>query len=126
MLSGNRLLPAMYGRQVVDISNGTLSKDVTIVTANNNAGSFTPGSRIGLNDQLDFTIERNGALRFQQSDDETDAGQNFVPYFDANLATFDNVAAISGFGLIHYTTNARYAGYIRPVLTSSRINTFIF
>jgi hypothetical protein len=124
LLSGNRLSPTMFGRQIIDISNGTLSKNVEVMAVNNDARRFTTGQKIGLNDQLQFLIANNGALNFRISDARTDAGQNLVPYFDANHATFDTVAPISSFGLVHYTTNTGYAGYIRPVITSSRIVLF--
>jgi hypothetical protein len=110
----------MFGREIMDVSTGTLSESEDTVTMNYATCAFTSGKKIGLNDQLQFLVEKNCALSFQQSDSETDAGQNFVPFFDANSASFDTAAPISSFGLVHYTTNAEYAGYIRPVITSSK------
>lgn len=50
--------------------------------------------------------------------EESDAGQSFGPFFDGSDIEFDSVAPISGIGLIHYTNDKDYAGYIRPTISS--------
>lgn len=53
------------------------------------------------------------------SNERTDGGQEFVPFFDAT--DVKNVSPLSGFGLLHYTNDDEYAGYVRPYLITYNI-----
>jgi len=72
----------------------------------------------GLSSGRKFTIGRNRRVEFGISNEDEDAGQSFVPYFDGNEVTFDIKSPLSGITLIHYTNDVNYAGFIRPVIRS--------
>lgn len=60
-----------------------------------------------------------------KSNGEQDAGQSFIPYFDATEVGFNSAAPISSIALIHYTNDAKYAGFIRPSIRSLNYKKFI-
>lgn len=72
-----------------------------------------------------FTVSRDVIVRFQKSDERTDAGQSFVPFFDPIEATFDPPAPLSMIELIHYTNDAKYSGFIRPLIKSLDYRKFL-
>ncbi|CAO1337283.1 unnamed protein product [Diamesa serratosioi] len=77
------------------------------------------GKIVGLRDNfMDFTRTTRKTIKFGVSDEKTDAGQSFVPYFDGADIQFDKPAPLSGLGFMHYTNDVSYAGYIRPYIMS--------
>lgn len=81
----------------------------------------------GLDESSDkFKINKKLLIEFGLSNEEADAGQSFVPYFDGSDITFDVKSPLSGLGLFHYTRHSDYAGYIRPTLQSLNYENFIF
>lgn len=67
---------------------------------------------------LSSDIFNHTLVKFGSSDRETDIAQTFVPYLDGIDVTFDVKSPLSGIGLMHFTNDAHYAGYIRPFLRS--------
>lgn len=65
-----------------------------------------------------FIVNQDGAIKFGRSSEESDGGQSFVPFFDGHNIEFDSAAPISGIGIMHYTNNMQYGGYIRPTISS--------
>lgn len=70
-------------------------------------------------------VSKNVKFAFVKSDEETDAGQSFLPYFDPSDVTFDQPAPLSMIEFAHYTNNEDYAGYIRPIIKSLDYRKFI-
>ncbi|CAO1346334.1 unnamed protein product [Diamesa tonsa] len=84
------------------------------------------GKLIGLrNHSTVYTKTTNQIIKFGVSDEKTDAGQSFVPYFDGTAIEFDNKTPLSGVGFMHFTNDDSYAGYIRPYIMSFRYKTVI-
>jgi hypothetical protein len=109
----------IFGRTISNFTEGTLSAEEETVTSTITNDNRKPGRVIGIKEDVtDFTVLNSGKLQFQQSDAITDAGQNFVPYFDANDVSFQSPAPISSIGLIHYTNDKLHSGYIKPTLKS--------
>lgn len=109
----------VFTRKVLNFSQGILSAETSViqkahgVLINNNSifhANFTNTGR--------FIVSHDGAVEFQMTSEESDAGQNFAPFFDGSDVGFDSVAPISSVGLIHYTNDKDYAGYIRPTISS--------
>lgn len=109
----------VFTRKVLNFSQGALGAERSIIQKahgaliNNNSifhANFTNTGRI--------VVSHDGAVKFQMTSEESDAGQNFAPFFDGSDVGFDSVAPISGVGLIHYTNGKDYAGYIRPTISS--------
>lgn len=57
-------------------------------------------------------------IKFGTSSKEFDIAQTFVPFIDAADIIFDVKSPLAGIGLLHYTNDEHYAGYIRPFLRS--------
>jgi len=55
-------------------------------------------------------------IEFKISDEEKDAGQTLVPYFDGSPVEIEMTSPLSGIAFVHYSNQRDYAGYIRPVL----------
>lgn len=84
------------------------------------------GKLIGLrNHSTVYTKTTNQIIKFGVSDEKTDAGQSFVPYFDGTAIEFDNKTPLSGVGFMHFTNDDSYAGYIRPYIMSFRYQSVI-
>lgn len=73
-----------------------------------------------------FAVTKNKKVLFGLSNEEVDAGQSFVPYFDGADITLDVKSPLTGIGFLHYTKNESYAGYIRPFLNTLDYSNFIF
>jgi hypothetical protein len=84
------------------------------------SGSVVNHYGVGLHNDIfhrnKYIFVSEGAIDFNYSTEETDAGQTFVPFFDGDDVTFTHPAPISGMGLIHYTNDPKYAGYIWPII----------
>lgn len=84
------------------------------------SGNVTNKLGVGLHNDIfhknKYIFNSEGAINFDYSTEITDAGQSFVPYFDGDDVTFTHAAPISGIGIIHYTNDPEYAGYIWPII----------
>lgn len=109
---------SIYGRKIVDFNKGVMGNEDEIQSASS-SGSLNAENLIpGLSSGKKFSTRNNIKVIFGISNEDNDAGQSFVPYFDGTNITFDISAPLSGISLIHYTNDVNYAGYIRPVLRS--------
>jgi hypothetical protein len=96
-----------------------LSEEEETVAAAITEDVVTTGVQVGLKkEEATFVLKKSGKLEFLKSDDATDAGQNLVPYFDANDVEFYSRGPITSVGLIHYTNDEIFAGYIKPTIKS--------
>jgi hypothetical protein len=108
---------SIYGRKLVDFNRGILGSEENVNSVGNyryDASDLIPGLSSGKR----FTIGKNRRVSFGISNEDEDAGQSFVPYFDGNEVTFDIKSPLTGISLIHYTNDPKYAGFIRPVIRS--------
>lgn len=71
------------------------------------------------------TVTKNKTLRFGLSNEEADAGQSFVPFFDGSDVSTENRIPLAGIGLLHFTDNRDYAGYVKPYLITLNLNAFM-
>lgn len=117
MKSFNGIRLKIHGKKL-EFTEGSLGNSAE-ATGNLNGINIMIGNNTGLDKgSSSFQTKSNCDVQFRKSDEETDAGQNFVPYFDGTAVIFDQPAPISSIGLIHYTNNQTYAGYIRPIIKS--------
>jgi len=103
----------------VNFNTGLLGDEKHIQTPDNvrsiNFENLVPGLNRNSNN---FKHQNNSIVKFEVSDEDNDAGQSFVPYFDGNDISFKVKSPLSGITLMHYTNDEKYAGYIRPVIKS--------
>lgn len=85
----------------------------------------TENGAVRVNNILNRDMFSNTVIKFGVSNQEADIGQTFVPFFDGVDVTFDFVSPLSGLGLLHYTNDDKYAGYIRPYLRSFNYNHYL-
>jgi hypothetical protein len=115
--SSNGVNLHLFGRELLDFNLGILGKQIDetgrLPSSYVNMNNTIPGLRFSNNN---FKITNNAIIEFGVSNEEMDVGQSFVPYFDGSDITFDVKAPLSGIGLIYYTNDYNYAGYIRPVV----------
>lgn len=121
------ILFQVYGKTLLSFENGTLGSDWfyhrQLPTPYKRLGI---GKKVGIKPQnSNFVVSKNVWIVFRKSDEETDAGQSFVPYFDPTEATFDPPAPLSTIELVHYTNDPNYAGYVRPMIKSIDYRKFI-
>ncbi|CAO1373543.1 unnamed protein product [Diamesa hyperborea] len=82
--------------------------------------------RLYFQDKIPLISKRPGTVStkwnydifFGTSNQETDAGQTMLPFFDSTNITFDEKAPLGGIGFFHHTSSSDYAGYIRPFIYS--------
>jgi hypothetical protein len=118
----------VFVRTIENFKDGKLG--IIEYDSNNNEGSLhrkkVVGTKVGLkSNDNQFKVSKNVRILFVRSDEEADAGQSFLPYFDPSYVTFDQPAPLSMIELVHYTNNDDYAGYIRPVIKSLDYRKFI-
>jgi len=107
----------IYGRKLY-FNRGILGEEY-IKQSHDAAKTFDMFGKIeGLSSSTNFTVRNITKIKFSTSSEGYDNGQSFVPYFDGNAVTMDIKAPLSGIGLIQYTNDWTFAGYIRPVLKS--------
>ena len=110
----------IYGQELTDFETGTMDSSVSTESASGwTAVKSIEGKIIGLRDgSVDFKRTISQTIEFGVSDEQTDAGQSFVPYFDGTAIEFDKKGPLSGVGFMHYSNDDSYAGYIRPYIMS--------
>ncbi|CAO1331992.1 unnamed protein product [Diamesa serratosioi] len=118
--NGGSVSIQIFGQVLNDFEKGIL--DTSISTESDNGLTFVKsieGKIVGLRDNfMDFKRTSKKTIHFGVSDEKTDAGQSFVPYFDGTNIEFDKPAPLSGLGFLHYSNDDSYAGYIRPYIRS--------
>lgn len=107
-----------FGKEIESFINANLgdielTKDANVYKAFVSFKSTIPG--IDTNTE-NVTVTRNLVIEFGMSNEKVDAGQSFLPYFDGTNVTPKNRRWLSGLGLLHYTRNHTYAGYVKPYL----------
>lgn len=102
-----------------------MSESESEATDNTAKSAFETGNKLMLSSYgTRITQKSNINLKFQKSDEQSDAGQNTVPFFDTTNIAFDSIAPISSIGLIHYTNSDEYAGFVRPTIKSIDYDAF--
>lgn len=71
-----------------------------------------------------FNVFRHKTVKFGISNEISDAGQSFVPFFDGSDVAFNNKAPLRGVGFMLFE-QAGTAGYIRPYLMTYNYNNLI-
>jgi hypothetical protein len=114
---GEKLMFRTNGREIADFLTGTLGRsifdDARDYETVNNCEHRKPGSS-----GSQYNVSKFQTIRFGLSDQESDASQNFVPYFDGSVVTTETLTPIAGIGLMHFTGDREYAGYIKPYLVT--------
>lgn len=99
------------------LSNAAISSDIPINQEFKNTGSSPDAS---------VKIKKNRVFMFGLSSEETDAGQNFVPYFDGSDVA-DGRVPLSGIGLLHFSSDFKiFSGYIKPYLITLNLHSYVF
>ena len=72
--------------------------------------------------KLKYDVTSKARVSFDKSNEKKDAGQTYLPFFDARSIESAIPAPLSGLELIHYTTKSdndgEYAGYIAPRIST--------
>lgn len=71
-----------------------------------------------------YNVFRHNTVKFGISNEISDAGQSFVPFFDGSDVAFNNKAPLRGVGFLLFE-QAGTAGYIRPYLLTYNYNNLI-
>lgn len=109
----------VYGKQILDFAKGTLGSVQLLSNGTSNDMNVDFGNVPMLSKYSDkFEIKNEGCFQFKKSNEEADAGQSFLPYFDPVEANFDRPGPLSVIKLIHYTNDEKHAGFIRPFIKS--------
>ncbi|CAO1331449.1 unnamed protein product [Diamesa serratosioi] len=109
-----------YSKKFTNFTIGTVSDKEEIQVDNDVYKIFKLQDRIPnmLKTKGKIDTKYNKTIMFGPSNQEADAGQSMVPYFDATDITFDLKAPLGGIGLFHHTSDSAYAGYVRPFVSS--------
>ena len=122
----------IFGKNIIGTDFGTLDEEEIKKTnyginlaVLKNLETKIPGL---LHPKEGFTVTFGNSstiIKFGASNQRVDAGQTYVPYFDGADTTFEVESPLSGIGLIHYTNDIEFAGYIRPYLRSYKYGKII-
>ena len=124
-LECNTVSLKLFGRSL-NFTAGTLSEIESEAVDQANRSELNYGGRPDIRlGNFQLTQKTNYNFKFKMSDETYDAGQSFVPYFDATAITFDPPAPISSIGLSHFTNDDEYAGLVRPTIKSLDYQAFI-
>lgn len=124
--NGNYLSFDIYGKKIESFSLGIIGAEETAARLETPDSSYESDEKIpGLAKTGKFFITKQKYVKFGISNEEVDAGQSFVPYFDGTEIVMDVRSPLSGLGFLHYLNNDSYAGFIRPYLKSLNYEDFI-
>lgn len=116
----------LFGKEIENVIEGTLGKKEERVEGVTSSDDFKPGVKVGLKaDVLSSIIVKSIKLKFGMSDDDTDAMQSYVPYFDAHEAVFQVPSPLSSIGMIYYTNDKEYAGYVKLTIKSMHFDSIV-
>lgn len=123
---GDVLSMKSFGRNFESFVLGTLENNEVTQEASSSGGKLKHSDQSfknpGKSDSTIIKVKKNQIISFGLSNEKSDAGQQFVPFFDGSDVTIDSLSPLSGFGLLQWTTDEEYAGYISPFLITYNIN----
>jgi hypothetical protein len=110
-----KLMFMTSGREVEDFLTGALGRSIFNLAQDfqtiNDREFRKPGSA-----HTRYAVSKFQTIRFGLSEEDSDESQNFVPYFDGSEVTTETLTPLAGIGLMHFTGDNEYAGYIKPYL----------
>jgi hypothetical protein len=108
----------VFGQKIENFQKSLFSEKVYNLTAPTSE-KVVNGYGAGLSTKrMYFSVTNKGAIDFDWSAERIDAGQSFVPYFDGNDASFDYSAPVCGIGIVQYTNDKEYGGFLRPIIST--------
>lgn len=115
----------LFGKSLLKPDFGSLDENELVKTSNEteklldkNLETKVPGL-VEWKESYKVTLGNSSIIvKFGASNQKMDAGQTFIPFFDGSDAMFEVESPLAGIGLLHYTNDPQYAGYIRPYLRS--------
>lgn len=123
----------IYGRRISNLQTGSLDSS-EISTNSNSESSFPyiewsekiPGLNKDLNSERFFKSTQKSRPKklawFDTSNMDKDMGQTLLPRFISEDVTADSAVPLSGIGLMHYTNDAAYGGFIKPYFKTFNFN----
>lgn len=116
-----------FGRHIENFALGTLENNEMMQEASSSGGGTNNQEfkHPGKSNSTNIKVNKNRIISFGLSNEKSDAGQQFVPFFDGSDISINSLSPLSGFGLLHYTDDEDYAGYIRPFLIIFNVNAHV-
>lgn len=117
----------IFGKTIESFTLGVLGEDIYSLNniPYNNYFSFNSTIPGISSDFPSLAVKKQTRIEFGMSNEEVDAGQSFVPYFDGNDVTMDVKSPLSGLGFLHYTKNESFSGYVKPYLITLNYYNFV-
>lgn len=126
---GDVLSLKSFGRNFESFVLGTLENNEVMQEVSSSGGRLIYNDlnlrNPGKSDSTNIKVNKNQIISFGLSNEKSDASQQFVPFFDASEVTIDGLSPLSGFGLLHWTTDEDHAGYISPFLITYNVNAYL-
>lgn len=119
----------IFGKNIESFTLGRIGDDEYYADTANTGSEKSLNFKIpglDLKSSQNFITNKHQTIEFGLSNEEVDAGQSFVPYFDGSDTSLDVKSPIAGLGFLHYTNNEDFAGFVKPYTITLNYDDFIF